>query len=545
MSESHNYLIHPQPMLPTRQFQSQANAKKFTRLPSGLWLAAGVILLLAFFVTRMYHLLALPLFMDEATHLTRAQAAWQGHPFDLLLTGKAFAPYLAAIFNPFVGAPFIGRYVVVAIGAIGLASAIGLGRALHSRVAGVLTGALWLLCPYLFFYERMALVDATLAALATFSAWAAVRMIRTGKVWDAVLCGVGLALCPFAKTTGVIYLVIPAAAILLPACRTWVERVRQSAIAYIVTAALVALPALYIVSQGANVFGLGDLASADVHSLGDRLAQNPVLTLTAFGNYFTPLFLLILTLAALLGLLMRPRRGALVLTLVAVPLSALIVVASQLYLRYLVIAVPGLLLLAAFGLTDLADNLSNLKSLNRIRLLPWAVIGIGVGAWAILFAVPFMWTAYHDPAALHLPDNDQDEYIVGWTSGYGLRDAAVDLLKRAQASGQPVTAIGMIASCNTIRLYVPLYTSVTVQCPDVWDPTGAGMAQGASEINQQLVEHGAALVVGEEHGPVALNAVPQPNMVLKTFDRPGASIYNVELFQVSASGEGPNPGQSH
>src|SRR6266513_1866787 len=89
------------------------------------WLAA--LFLLLFWISRTHNLLTLPLFLDEATHLTRAQGVWEGKPFYLLETGKALAPYVAALFWPYTGAPFIGRYVVVLFGAIGLASAFAVG----------------------------------------------------------------------------------------------------------------------------------------------------------------------------------------------------------------------------------------------------------------------------------------------------------------------------------------------------------------------------------------------------------------------------------
>src|SRR5262249_23925016 len=150
-------------------------------------------------------------------------------------------------------------------------------------------------------------------------------------------------------------------------------------------------------AQGANVFGLGDLSSTDMQTLGDRLTHNPSLVLTAFATYFsTPLFL-ILTLVALFGFWERPRRGILALALLLVPVVVLIVVASDLYLRYLVIAVPGLLLLAAFGLIDLTGKFKNLKLARSMTWLPWAAVLATLGGWLIIFVAPFMTTAYHDP----------------------------------------------------------------------------------------------------------------------------------------------------
>src|SRR5262249_50053129 len=125
------------------------------------WIAVG--LLLVFWISRVHNLLALPLFLDEASHLTRAQWVWQGRPFYLLETGKMLAPYLAALFWPFSAAPFIGRYVVVILGAVGIASAYAVGCELRSRYVGLLCMTLWIICPQLMFFERMALVDTTIS----------------------------------------------------------------------------------------------------------------------------------------------------------------------------------------------------------------------------------------------------------------------------------------------------------------------------------------------------------------------------------------------
>src|SRR3954470_10124073 len=108
----------------------------FSKRRASSWIA--VFFLLVFWFSRTHNLLILPMFLDEASHLTRAQGVWQGRPLYLLETGKALAPYLAALFWPFTAPLFIGRYVVVLLEAIGLASVYAVGRELHSRQAGLL-----------------------------------------------------------------------------------------------------------------------------------------------------------------------------------------------------------------------------------------------------------------------------------------------------------------------------------------------------------------------------------------------------------------------
>ena len=512
------------------------------------WLASYTAVLLAFWGSRLHNLLTLPLFLDEATHLTRAQAVWQGKPFDLLLTGKAFVPYLAALFDPFSAAPFIGRFVVVLIGLVGIASACALGRALYSREAGLLAGTLWLLCPYLFFFERMALVDTSLAACATLCAWFAVRMFRTGAVRDALFCGGLLAMCVFAKTTGLIFGVIPAGfALLLPVSATphgSKKRLHQVILVYAVTALLLLGPLVYIVARSADVLGIGTLASADPSSLGKRLAANLPTAWTAFSTYFGLAFLLLLITASVFAVLLFPRRGLALAMLIVVPLGVLIVTATELYLRYLVIALPGLITLAAIGLVGGVQKLKQWLELtpqswgtSLFGVLPW----IALVLWAFPLALPFMGTTFSDPSLLDLPRSDRAEYITGWASGYGLRDAALALVTRAH--DQAITVTGLVGSCQTISLYLPPSPTITLECPDIWDGTGLGLQEGYHSVMTRTQLTGSALVIWERHGPVGANVIPTPYTVLDTFQRPGfrAPVLLLEVHSAPSDSTSPDP----
>src|SRR5258708_3294614 len=150
---------------------------------------SAIVLLFIFFLSRLHNLLILPIFLDEASHITRAQWIWEGQPFCLftpgqalnqlallsqsgcgqpfylLSTGKALAPYLMALFWPFQGQIFIGRYVVILIALIGIAACYAVGRELHSHQAGLLAMVLWIVCPQLMFFDRIALVDTTITTM--------------------------------------------------------------------------------------------------------------------------------------------------------------------------------------------------------------------------------------------------------------------------------------------------------------------------------------------------------------------------------------------
>ena len=496
------------------------------------WIAVGLLFL--FWLSRVHNLLALPLFLDEASHLTRAQWVWQGRPFYLLETGKMLAPYLAALFWPFSAAPFIGRYVVVILGAVGIASAYNVGRELGSRNAGLLCMALWIICPQLMFFERMALVDTTISAMAMLALWLAIRMIRSGRVAFALLCGVALALCLFAKTTGLVFMPIPIlVAALLGKREKWRSYLGQIVIAYAVLAALSIGPILYIRSVNADPTGLKyGLTTIRTDNLEDRAQDNALRIWDAEQIYFSKWMLGLVIASAVMLLFYAPRKAILLLLLIAALLGAIIAVAASLWLRYASPAAPFMLIITALGLTMTAEQLRQMKLPRPVYGLPWLVAAI----WAVVVGLPFQSTAYNDPRGLTsmLPSRDVVEYLQWIPSGYGIRDAAEYIFKNYTT---PITVIGTAVNCNSARLYAPVDTPITFVCPESLDWGGGNLAI-IEDIQQQADKDGKVLVLAEEYGPykpiVSEKDLPTPRDILKIFSRP-ARDYAVVLFSIKGS----------
>ncbi|MCC7449484.1 MAG: glycosyltransferase family 39 protein [Anaerolineae bacterium] len=497
------------------------------------WTWGAVLLLLIFWLSRLHNLLALPIFLDEASHITRAQWVWEGRPLYLLETGKALAPYLASLFWPFAGAPFIGRFVVVLIGAIGLASVYAVGRELHSRQAGVLAMALWISAPQLMFFERMALVDTTISSMAMLTLWLAIRMMRSGRERLAVWCGVGLALCVFAKTTGIVFFPIPVLVALCVNGRIcWRKRINLILTTYAVAAALLIAPILYIRSANADPTGVAyGLTSVDSHDLIQRVQANVAQVWNAELVYFSRGMLAVVLLAALFGVLYVPRISLLLLALAAAPLGAVIATAVSLWLRYISPATPFLLLLTAILLLSAADMLRKRLSPRIAYTLPWLV----AGAWALLVGIPFHLTAYNTPADLNLPEGDVVEYIQWIPSGFGIREA-VQYLQTLDT--KPITVISTAVNCNAARLYLPLDSNVKMICPDIdW---GGGNTRIMYAIQDYAEFYGQVYVLSEEGHIIYEYELPRPLTVLQEWARPGGA-YEVKLYRISSNTVSPTP----
>jgi hypothetical protein len=455
-----------------------------------------VLLLLLFWASRLHEVLRLPLFLDEASHLTRAQWVWEGQPWYLLETGKALAPYLSAAFWPFAAAPFIGRVVVVLLGLIGMAAAYAVGRALHSREAGLLTMGLWIAAPQLFFFERMALTDGTLGAMAMLTLWLAIRTGRGGRAVTAALCGVALMLTVLAKLTGLVYLPIPALAAALVGCGGWRSRLRGVIITYVVFGLLAAPLVVFWQREEADPTGQSSgLTSTDPTSISARVERNLPKSWEAVRAYFGDSMLGVIGVACLAALAWRPRPSLLLLAQVVVPFAAIAVTAQQLWLRYLVPVTPFFLLAAAVGLVEIGRWLLP-RHPGSARWLPRLVIGV----WAVSVGLPFALNAYRDPAMLPLPAGDRFEYVEWIPSGYGIREAAAYLNATID---EPITVLGAAVNCNAARLYLRFESPVTLHCPSLhW---GGDNPHIVADIRARIARDGVLYILSEDKAPPTID----------------------------------------
>ncbi len=501
----------------------------------------AVLLLLIFYLSRIHHLLILPTFLDEGSHITRAQEVWQGRPLYLLETGKALAPYVASLFWPFTAPIFVGRYVVVLFGLVGLAAAYAVGRELYSRQAGLLCMVLWIIAPEMMFFERMALVDTTISSMAMLTLWLAIRMVRSGCARTAAWCGLGLALCILAKTTGIIFWVFPALAAALVITRTCSRvRARQVLIAYAVGVALLTGPVIYVLSVSADPVGLSNgVVTSKTATLGERVQDHAGKMWSAEMAYYSKPMIWVILVACAFALSYATRTAVLLLIPVAALFVAVLVAASSLWLRYISPAAPFLLLITAIGMLRIVDGLRTISFPPVIRAVPWLI----TLAWAVLVGIPFQLTAYRDPSQLLLPEGDIVEYIQWIPSGYGIQDAAAYL--EQNYGTRPVVVIGTAVNCDGARLYLPYNTPIQFICPgldwagDNWDVVRM--------IRKRAEQDGSVYVLGEDVPIVPEYLLPRPLVTLKEFPRPGAN-YTVTLYRVDSDfrdyGSTPAPDSS-
>ena len=375
-------------------------------------------------LSRLLHLMRLPVFLDEAMHLdwafrTAATGQLVGHT-----DGGRYLPiWTYAVVAARAEDPL--RAARLCSVASGLAAALGLawlGRILASPPAGLLAALLYVAAPFTLLYDRMALVDSLLSALLVYALVFSVLWARTARRRWAIGLGLVAGAAGLTKLPGLLLLSLPAAVALSSRSSRRAVLRRQLAWAYGI--AFVLLLPLYLDLAGTGRFFSENLwalrSGADGSSFLGRNAQLAAAWLLA---YFTPIGAAAVSAAALWSLRDRERADVLLLSVAAGWCVFFVLVGGRYWFpRYVLPAVPPLLLLLA----------RRAARLGRTAMV--LVGGLLTASW-----LPFDAALIADPVRAPLPQVERSQYIYDWPSGYGLADV-VGRLRRA-ADLQPVTVL--------------------------------------------------------------------------------------------------------
>jgi tetratricopeptide (TPR) repeat protein len=390
--------------------------------------ALGAVVALYLF-SRIWKLMLLPVFLDEAIHLEWAfRTAATGRLVGITDGGRYLPIWIYAAVAGGAADPL--RAARLCSVASGLASVLGLawlGRLLHSPRAGVLAAFLYVAAPFTLVYDRMALVDALLAALVVYALVFVVLWSRTTERRWAVALGLTVGAAGLTKLSGLLLLPLPA---LVLWSRSAGRGRLATQLAWIYTIALVLLVPLLLDVAGTGRFFEENLWVLQSGPGGSSfMPRNGRLAVEWLVAYFTPVGAAVVGLALVWAVLARSRADLLLVS-VAAGWCLFFVLAGGRYWfpRYVLPAVPPLLLLVARA------------AARAGRGAPWAVAALLTATW-----LRFDAALIADPARAPLPPVERSQYVYDWPSGYGvaeaagvLREAAVRhpiVLLRDQSSG--------------------------------------------------------------------------------------------------------------
>lgn len=386
-------------------------------------------LLAAYLAIRLSGLETLPIFIDEAIHIGWAsRLAEDGTLAGPLRDGKVLQAALLAPLVPASADPLrAARGLSVAAGALGLAATAWLGGQLFGPRVRAVAAVLYVLCPFTLAYDRMAMADTLLCAAAAVSIGLSVRLARRPRPATAVGLGLALGACVLAKVTGALVLLVPPLALLLLGRGERRRAVVPFSIAGAIAALIAGPPLLYFLRNSEQT----DKAMLGGSGRLDMIAQNFDALASWLVDYLTAPFLALALLGLLLGLGFRRRETLLLGLAAATPLVVFASLSVHWYPRYVLFAVPPLLVAAARGLVVLAMLAA--RALRRRARLP-LLLALGLAA-ASPAAVDFGARLVLDPASAPWPEIERFQYVYGFSSGYGCVELVARL--RYEAEREP------------------------------------------------------------------------------------------------------------
>ena len=160
-----------------------------------------------FFASRLYNIVSLPIFTDEAIYIRWSQIAKQdaNWRFISLTDGKQpMFVWISMIFMHFVKDPLLaGRLVSVFAGFFTMIGLFFLGREIFkSRFIGIASAVLYTIYPFALVYDRMALYDSLVGTFAVWGLYFIILLARRVRLDVALILGMVLGGGVLTKTTG-------------------------------------------------------------------------------------------------------------------------------------------------------------------------------------------------------------------------------------------------------------------------------------------------------------------------------------------------------
>jgi hypothetical protein len=491
----------------------------------------GILLFLA---SRLLNLTILPIFTDEAIHISYAQEVLAGHIFySISKLGRALQIWSVAVLLPLAGnALWVSRAASVAYGLAGVLACYAAGTSLYGqRRVGAVAAILYTLSPFMLFHERMALADGPLSTIGLLVLLASLLLLRGGRWRQAFCLGLALGLGMLTKLSAILFWLTPLLTFILVAGDFQVKPPwKRLSLAFGLCLVLMT-PLLLFAGWNLSY-------QIDSKSIYDRpLSAMPGIwlanTMQMVGwlwQYWTaPIFILAL-IAFTLTAIRRDRRGLLLSILCLGPI-AFFVLSSQTekwFSRYVVFSTPPMLILVAQLFVEASEKLDTwVKS----RPGPWQwsrdlILALTLLAFS-LPAIQFDYWLLVDPVQAPFASDDREQYVEGWPAGYGLAETAAWLREQAALHRHilVVRGDGSGPVNQGLAIYLKGDERIALEALD--------LRKGSSwrELEQWIREEPTFLVLNppqEKVLAVHLDSYPSARL-LATFPRPGGKS-RIEVY---------------
>lgn len=387
---------------------------------------ALILILIAalYFTFRLPALTYQPIFADEAIYIRWAQVMKSEPTLRFLPLTDGKTPLFMWLMMPilkFVPDPlYAGRILAVFSGLTTLGGVYLIGRFFFNTRVALFSAFLISITPYMFFFDRMALVDTLLAGFVIWSIFLALLLVKYKRLDLAMILGFFLGGSLLTKTPAMMNVImIPLTALTMNfSAKGRVGRVLKTAGLFIVSIAI-GLGIYNLLRLGPGFSSLNSRNSDYVRNPMDILKNpaDPFLPHLRDLSDFWPSLLghpvLLALLAGIIFMLVKKNRYAITIFLIGLgPLLIQMFLLQTFTARYMLFSIPSFLIIAAFGLENF---------LNLIKKSQGLVIS-GIILTLLVWPTYFNYMLTTDIENAPLPKNERRGYLEDWTAGYGMRD---------------------------------------------------------------------------------------------------------------------------
>lgn len=394
----------------------------------------GLSIVLLYLVTRLYKILAIPIFTDEAIYIRWTQIfVTDIHQFFIPLTdGKQplFVwlgyPILRVVDNPLFGL----RLVSVLAGLGTLVGIYLLTKELFTdKRTALFATMLYVLYPFSLVYDKLALYDGLLAMFAVWVLYLEVLLVRRRNGLVALVLAVMAGGALLTKSSALFFLYLIPASLLLFDFKTkgwkrdfwkWAALVALAVAGAIACYSILRFSPNYHYIADKNYLFIDPPGVWVKHPFLNFMGNLQTLTRILIG-YTTLTFLFLVALAFFIDRRFLKEK-LLLLVWFAVPFTGLVFLGNPrfLYPRYILFMTMPLLILVAYTLT---------ASLRKIKPFYLGVAAI------VLLMLPALYKDYYlltNFSKAPIPSVDRNQLIAGYAAGVGVKETAEFLREKSK-----------------------------------------------------------------------------------------------------------------
>jgi 4-amino-4-deoxy-L-arabinose transferase-like glycosyltransferase len=396
------------------------------------WIFLGLGIFTLYFFTRLYNILGLPIFTDEAIYVRWAQiasndAAWR---FISLTDGKQpMYVWIAMVLMKLIHDPLLAGRIVSVIA--GFFSMIGLffltNEIFKNRKIALFTSFMYVIYPFSLVYDRMALYDSLVAMFIIWAIYFEILLVRHLRLDLALILGMIMGGGMLTKTHANFALILLPLSLLLFNFRAknW-KKLLGKWIIFALVAVFIA-NAMYLVLRLSPFFHIIETKNYVFSYQPQELLQAPFAyflhNLSPLSDWvikYMTLPFLVLVVASFLTGKKYLKEKLLLLAWFILPIVATAFIGRLLYPRFILFMTIPLLILGTYALYQMVVFAKKI----------WLKIII-----CVVFLMMFVVNDFYiitDLAKAKIPRSDLGQFIVSWPSGGGVKETIDYLTEKSK-----------------------------------------------------------------------------------------------------------------